>query len=133
MNSDNEFYTEQKEQAAMQTDEPLENKALEWQKPAVNRGSLEDNSQSSWLITEDIDDLQSRWNSIQIAFVDDPRISVKQAAELVAEAKKQFEQALSDQISLLAEQWTDKTDLSTEDLRITLQGYRSFLNRLLTL
>ena len=133
MNSDNEFYTEQKEQAAMQTDEPLENKALEWQKPAVNRDSLEDNSQSSWLITEDIDDLQSRWNSIQIAFVDDPRISVKQAAELVAEAKKQFEQALSDQISLLAEQWTDKTDLSTEDLRITLQGYRSFLNRLLTL
>jgi hypothetical protein len=116
MKSDNEFYIEQKEQAAMQTDEPVENKAFEWQKPAVTRESLEENSQSSWLNPEDIDDLQSRWNSIQIAFVDDPHISVKQAAGLVAEAKKQFEQTISDQISLLADQWTDKTDLSTARL-----------------
>jgi hypothetical protein len=92
-----------------------------------------ENMSLPWLRTEEIDELQSRWNSIQIKFVDDPRASVKQADELVTEAVERIKQAFANQRTLLDEQWTNLEDISTEDLRIALQSYLSFLNRLLAI
>jgi len=82
---------------------------------------------------EEIDELQSRWNSIQIEFVDEPRTSVEQADALVAEVMSRITQMFSEKRAILDEQWANQENVSTEDLRIALQSYRSFFNRLLAL
>jgi len=82
---------------------------------------------------EEIDELQSRWNSIQIEFVDEPRNSVEQADALVAEAMEKITRMFSEKRATLDEQWVNHEDISTEDLRIALKRYRSFFNRLITL
>ncbi len=86
-----------------------------------------------WLREEEIEDLQSRWNSIQARFVDEPRSSVEQADALVEDAMARIAKAFTNKRMLLDQQWMNQGDVSTEDLRTTLQGYRAFLNRLLQL
>ena len=140
MNDHNEIYEEERmnEPATdMPAAEIKQEEEYEWQEPATSRETATqiamENMSLPWLRTEEIDELQSRWNSIQIEFVDDPRASVKQADELVTEAVERIKQAFANQRTLLDEQWTNLEDISTEDLRIALQSYRSFLNRLLTI
>jgi hypothetical protein len=65
--------------------------------------------------------------------VDEPRTAVEQADGLVTEALERIKQVFSDKRTILNEQWSNHQDISTEDLRIALQSYRSFLNRVLTL
>src|SRR5919197_4477857 len=69
---------------------------------------------------------RSRWNSIQTAFVDEPRRAVEQADGLVAEMIKRLAQVFADERAKLEEQWGRGDDISTEDLPLTLQRYRSF-------
>lgn len=83
--------------------------------------------------SDKIDELRSRWNAIQIEFVDEPRASVEQADALVAEVMKHIAQMFAEKRATLYEQWANHDDVSTEDLRGALQGYRSFFHRLLTL
>ncbi len=87
----------------------------------------------SLLRKEEIDEMRSRWNAIQIEFVDEPRASVEQADALVAEVMKRIAQMFSEKRAALDEQWTNHDDVSTEDLRVALQRYRSFFQRLLSL
>ncbi len=134
MNNNDEINEEQMKEpaAAMQTDITRQEEDLDRQEPAATPESMQ-NGSSPFLNAEEIDELQSRWNSIQIEFVDDPRACVEQADGLVVETLERIEQALSNQRTGLARQWTHQADISTEDLRIALQSYRSFLNRLLAL
>ena len=74
---------------------------------------------------------RTRWNEIQTGFVDEPRKSVEQADNLVAEAMKRLAEGFSSQRSDLEHQWDRGSDVSTEDLRQTLRRYRSFFDRLL--
>ncbi len=76
---------------------------------------------------------RSRWDDIQAGFVDDPRRTIEQADGLVAEAMKRLAQTFSDERSKLEQQWQRGGDVSTEDLRVAFQRYRSFFQRLLTL
>jgi hypothetical protein len=76
-------------------------------------------------------DLRSEWDRIQAGFVDDPRKSVKQADELVATAMKRLAESFAQQRSNLERQWDRGDEASTEDLRVALQKYRSFFQRLL--
>jgi hypothetical protein len=85
------------------------------------------------LSRSDVDNFRSRWDSIQAHFVDEPRRSVEEADSLVAEVMKQIAQMFASERSTLEEQWTRGDDVSTEDLRVALQRYRSFFNRLLSL
>jgi hypothetical protein len=87
----------------------------------------------SLLPGREVDDFRSRWDSIQAHFVDEPRRSVEEADSLVAEVMKQVAQMFASERAMLEEQWTRGDDVSTEDLRISLQRYRSFFNRLLSL
>jgi hypothetical protein len=75
--------------------------------------------------------LRARWDEIQAAFVDEPRKSVEQADQLVAEAVKRVAEVFAKERSNLEGQWDRGDKVSTEDLRLTLQRYRSFLSRLL--
>ncbi len=76
-------------------------------------------------------DLRSRWSDIQAAFVDEPRQAVEKADQLVALAVKRLAESFSGERSKLEKQWA-QGDISTEDLRVALQRYRSFFNRLLS-
>jgi len=87
----------------------------------------------SLLQTDEIDELRSRWSAIQIEFVDEPRASVEQADALVAEVMKRIAQMFAEKRATLDEQWANHDDVSTEDLRVALQRYRSFFHRLLAL
>jgi hypothetical protein len=77
-------------------------------------------------------DLRGRWDRIQTGFVDDPRKSVQEADELVAAAMKRLAEGFADARNNLERQWGRGDDVSTEDLRVALQKYRAFFQRLLT-
>jgi hypothetical protein len=74
--------------------------------------------------------LRARWNEIQGKFVDEPRSAVKQADALVGEVIEKITQLFTSEQSLLEDQWKQGSEVSTEDLRQTLQHYRAFFNRL---
>ena len=73
----------------------------------------------------------TRWHELQSRFVDDPRVTVERADELVDELMQTIAQQFADSRAELERQWTEGGDASTEDLRLTLQRYRSFFERLL--
>jgi len=78
-----------------------------------------------------VEELRSRWSRIQAEFVDEPRTSVQQADELVAQAIKKLADSFTDARSALERQWAGGDEASTEDLRLALRKYRAFFERLL--
>lgn len=74
---------------------------------------------------------RSRWTEIQAAFVDEPRRAVEQGDALVADVIKRLASSFADERSKLEGQWGRGDNVSTEDLRVTLQRYRAFFDRLL--
>ena len=81
----------------------------------------------------ELDGLRSRWKEVQIAFVDEPRTAVEQADGLVASAMKRLAEVFAEERSKLEQQWDRGADVSTEDLRVALQRYRTFFERLLSI
>jgi hypothetical protein len=75
---------------------------------------------------------RARWSEAQTSFVDEPRHAVEQADGLVAEMMQRLAKVFADERSTLEEQWSRGDDISTEDLRVALQRYRSFFDRLLS-
>lgn len=80
----------------------------------------------------ELEELRSRWSSVQTAFVDEPRRAVEQADGLVASAMKRLAEVFAEERSKLEKQWDRGDNVSTEDLRVALQRYRSFFQRLLS-
>lgn len=76
--------------------------------------------------------LRDRWKDIQNAFVDEPRKAVEQADGLVASAMKRLAEVFAEERSKLEQQWDRGDSVSTEDLRLALQRYRTFFHRLLS-
>lgn len=79
----------------------------------------------------DIADLRSRWGNVQTGFVDEPRRAVEEADKLVATVMKRLAEGFANERSGLEKQWARGDNVSTEDLRVALQRYRSFFDRLL--
>jgi hypothetical protein len=77
-------------------------------------------------------EFQGRWESIQVTFVDDPRDAVENADALVAELMQHLADGFARERERLEGQWSRGEDVSTEDLRVVLQRYRSFFRRLLS-
>ena len=76
---------------------------------------------------------RSRWDAVQIGFVDDPKQAVKQADELVAQVMKSLADSFSRQRSTVEGDAGGPDEASTENLRVALRRYRSFFQRLLSL
>ena len=76
---------------------------------------------------------RTQWLNIQSKFVDNPRESVREADELVANVLKSVTMSFHERRTSLEKQWNSGGNASTEDLRLALKGYRSFFERLLTL
>src|ERR1700686_2759962 len=78
-------------------------------------------------------DLRTRWQNIQGGFVDDPRASVEQADQLVANSIKRLPGVFSNERPSLEATGSRGDEVSTEDLRQALRRYRSFFDRLLAI
>jgi hypothetical protein len=87
----------------------------------------------SLLSNMQVEELRTKWNSIQTNFVDQPRQAVEDADNLVAGAIKQIEEVFAAQRANLEKKWQGGDDISTEDLRVSLQRYRDFFDHLLSL
>lgn len=126
--------------------------ASETRGPQIVSGTPQDTSQEkalskeSWAATpeaktdgstplfpgSELETLRTRWKEIQTAFVDEPRKAVEQADGLVASAMKRLAEVFAEERSGLEKQWDRGDNVSTEDLRVALQRYRSFFDRLLS-
>jgi hypothetical protein len=82
---------------------------------------------------EAADDFRSRWDAVQIGFVDDPKQAVRQADELVGQVMHSLSETFANERSSLDAQMSQSDSASTENLRVALQHYRSFFQRLLSL
>jgi hypothetical protein len=82
--------------------------------------------------SEEAQELRSNWDAIQTGFVDNPRQAVEQADHLVAQTIKHLAEVFANERNQLEQQWSRGDNVSTEDLRIALQRYRSFFDRLLS-
>lgn len=101
--------------------------------PAVaDDRSPRDHEESSPLFAGDeAQQLRGRWDAIQTAFVDEPRRAVENADELVASAMKRMAEIFARERENLEHQWDRGEQISTEDLRVAFQRYRSFFARIL--
>ena len=80
----------------------------------------------------ELDEMRNRWNGVQTAFVDEPRRAVQEADSLVASGMKRLAEVFAEERSRLESQWDRGDNVSTEELRLALQRYRSFFQRLLS-
>jgi hypothetical protein len=76
---------------------------------------------------------RTRWLALQSRFVDDPKASVKEADDLVADVIQGITSSFADRRGTLEKNWNGGSDSSTEDLRQAFKQYRSFFERLLSL
>lgn len=74
--------------------------------------------------------LRDRWQDLQLRFVDDPRGVLSEAQSLVAEAVQGQVTALTRQQAEL-DTWASGGNGDTEQLRVALQRYRDFFDRML--
>ncbi|MBO1413463.1 hypothetical protein [Streptomyces sp. FH025] len=95
-------------------------------------GSEEHRERQPLFAPEDEQELRSRWGEIQNDFVDDPREAVRAADGLVADLMQRLASSFADHKHGLEQQWNRGEEVQTEDLRLALQQYRSFFNRLLS-
>lgn len=80
----------------------------------------------------ELNGLRQQWQEAQTQFVDDPRIAVRRADELVASLMKRLAEIFAAEREKLERDWDKGEEVSTEDLRQALRRYRSFFDRLLT-
>jgi hypothetical protein len=103
------------------------------QAPSAVEAVADDEDERRPLLEEEATvEVRSRWEKIQGGFVDEPRRAVEEADTLVAELMQQLADSFAKEREGLEGQWDRGDEVSTEDLRIALQRYRSFFDRLLS-
>ena len=77
--------------------------------------------------------LENEWRTIQTNFVDSPQDAVKQADALVNKTIDTLAHSFGDMRASLERTWEKEGEVSTEELRLAMQNYRSFFRRLLSI
>lgn len=116
--------------APMERERPVERRSTEERLPAST--TREEHELAPLFNEQTAENFRTRWLAIQSKFVDDPRDSVKQADDLVADVIESITASFADRRGSMEKQWSSG-ETSTEELRIALKQYRSFFDRLLTL
>ena len=80
-------------------------------------------------VAEDGTSADERWHEILTMFVDDPRSSVELAAGLVDDSAEALVVFVQERQHALLSTWQGD-DAGTEQMRVALQGYRTFWNRI---
>ncbi|MDI2124683.1 hypothetical protein [Yinghuangia seranimata] len=83
------------------------------------------------LPTRETEEFRAAWRAVQSEFVDQPEQSVRAADTLVADVMRMLAESFAAHKENLENQWAKGEEADTEDLRVALQQYRSFFNRLL--
>ncbi len=94
-------------------------------------GGVDADTEEPLLGTAETEEYRRKWSEIQGRFVDDPQDAVRSADTLVAEVMQALAGSFSTRKQGLEGQWGRGEQVATEDLRVSLQHYRSFFNRLL--
>jgi hypothetical protein len=101
--------------------------------PSSTGAAASDTNGGGSLLPADMDaTFQQKWEEIQTRFVDEPRGAVEDADGLVANLMQQLAEGFAKERERLEAQWGRGEDISTEDLRVALQRYRTFFHRLLS-
>src|SRR3954469_2586119 len=95
--------------------------------------ALEDEQERPLFPSQQCTALRDEWQSIQADFVDSPRASVEKADVLVKKTIDTLSGSFSEMRNSLENTWEKDREVSTEDLRLAFQNYRSFFQRLLSL
>jgi len=99
---------------------------------STDSGSMATDGDSQLLFDQqDAMSFRQRWEQVQSRFVDDPRAAVADADALVSDVTQSLTNRFADQRSGLEQQWSQGEDVQTEDLRQTMQRYRTLFERLL--
>jgi len=114
-------------------DRPTSTRELAKDLERTPSGKAEHSANTALFPENESRDFQKRWTDIQTGFVDEPRQAVEQADELVAEVIKRLADSFARERSRLEGQWGRGDNVSTEDLRVALQRYRAFFDRLLNI
>jgi hypothetical protein len=115
-------------------------------RPGEAAGNLGDFSDLTYgNLVPDAEQFTAQWQEIQFRFVDDPRGSVTEAADVVAQVTAKMEaaiqerqraieerqQAIAEQQRSLRGRWGEGSNADTENLRETLRMYKTFLDQLI--
>lgn len=106
----------------------------EQQRPAQEQLRVEQGTigEPGFLPDDRMNSLREQWNDVQAAFVDDPQNAVQRAHALVTELVDDLVRTFSEERTTLEGQWKGGGTADTEALRVALQRYRAFFNRLLS-
>jgi hypothetical protein len=128
-----EFPTAEPARDSIPSKQPKGPKLVKGQEPeTLGRGAAV--SEPMPLFSEpEMAEFRSQWSKVQTGFVDEPRHTVEDADKLVAAVMQRLAEGFANERSGLEKQWDRGDNVSTEDLRVTLQRYRSFFDRLLKL
>jgi hypothetical protein len=99
----------------------------------MNPENMNQNELASLFESDAAEKFRTRWLAIQSRFVDDPKASVKEADDLVADVIQGITNSFADRRGTLEKNWNGGGEASTEDLRQAFKQYRSFFERLLSL
>jgi hypothetical protein len=114
------------------TDEPDEQRPNdELAEPITNVPSGEVNT--ALFPSHQCEKLENEWRTIQTNFVDSPREAVQKADALVTKTIDTLAGSFGDMRASLERTWEKNGEVSTEELRLALQNYRSFFRRLLSI
>jgi hypothetical protein len=115
-------------------------------RPGETAGKLGDFSDLTYgNLVPDAERFTAQWQEIQFRFVDDPRGSVTEAADIVAQVTAKMEAAIQERQRAIQERqhaiqeqqrslrgrWGEDTNADTEALRETLRMYKTFLDQLI--
>ena len=95
----------------------------------ANRGQ----EPSSFFSPAETQTFRSRWNNIQVRFVDDPASAVDEANSLVSEAIEHLKQGFSAQRQPRGQPSDANQRDSTEERRLLLRRYRTLVERLVSI
>ena len=117
------------------TAEAHDNAVLERDVPhtAARDAAPEAGTRTMLFPNDEAERFRSDWTEVQSAFVDAPRNAVERADQLVANTMKRMAHVFAEERRKLEEQWDRGDNVTTEDLRVALQRYRAFFDRLLSL
>ncbi|MFF4102083.1 hypothetical protein [Streptomyces sp. NPDC001903] len=99
--------------------------------PAAEANAPDEVADQPLLDGKETEEYRTAWREIQGRFVDDPQDAVRSADTLVAEVMQTLARSFADHKQSLVDQWGRGEEVATEELRLSLQRYRSFFNRLL--
>jgi hypothetical protein len=100
-------------------------------RPAANANRMQE--PSSFFSPAESQTFRSRWNNIQVRFVDDPPGAIDEANNLVSDAIEHLKQGFSAQRQPRGQTSDPNPRDSTEERRLLLRRYRTLVERLVSI